>query len=96
MGLLGFWYQFGAIPVLTILVYTIRGLSRKHSFLVRANALFILVSALTLSYFLIFQYSLWLCLFFYLNANDRQYEEAVKLENKRIRKRLLKRYRSLA
>lgn len=96
MGLLGFWYQFGVIPVLTILVYTIRGFSRKHSFLVRANALFILVSALTLSYFLIFQYSLWLCLFFYLNANDRQYEEAIELENRKIKKRLLKRYRSLA
>lgn len=96
MGLLGFWYQFGIIPVATILVYAIRGLSAKHSFVVRANALYILACVLTLSYFLLFQYSLWLCLFLYLNANDKQYEMAVKEEKVLTRKRLMRRYRSIS
>ena len=95
LGLLGFWHQFGIIPVLTILVYVFRGLSKNHSYVVRANALNILMGALTISYFLTPRYSLWLCLYFYLFYSDAEYYEARKREEKRKVKQLIRRYRSL-
>ena len=95
LGLLGFWHQFGIIPPLTVLVYVIRGLSRNHSYVVRANALYILMGALTISYFLTPRYSLWLCLYFYLFYSDTGYYAAKKEEKKRQVKQLLRRYRSL-
>lgn len=95
LGLLGFWHQFGVIPVLTILVYVIRGLSKNHSYVVRANALNILMGALTISYFLTPRYSLWLCLYFYLFYSDAEYYEAKKRDEKRKVKQLIRRYRSL-
>ena len=96
MGLLGFWFLFGIIPVGAILYYVFKGLSRKHSFLVRANAWFILVGSLTISFFLRFNYSLWLCIFLYLSANDPVYEWNVAVEKKKAEKKALRRYRSLA
>ena len=96
MGLLGFWFLFGIIPVGAILCYVIRGLSRKHSFLVRANAWFILVGCLTISFFLRFNYSLWLCIFLYLSANDTEYKMSVALNRKKIEKKALRRFRSFA
>lgn len=95
MGLLGFWFLFGIIPVATILYYVIQGLSARHSFLVRANAWFILVGCLTISFFLRFNYSLWLCLFLYLNANDVEYERNMAQEKKKKEIKALRRYRSL-
>ena len=95
MGMLGFWYQFGLIPVMVILAYVFKGLSSKHSFVVRANALFILMGILTISYFLYFQYSIWLCIYLYLESTDKQYEVAVaKAKEKQARKAFV-RYRSL-
>lgn len=95
LGLVGMWYQFGIIPSLTVLVYVFKGLSRKHSYVVRANALNIMMGAMTISYFLTPRYSLWLCLYFYLYYSDAQYVEAKKLEEKRKVKQLIRRYRSL-
>ena len=96
LGLLGFWHQFGIIPALTILVYVIRGLSKNHSYVVRANALNILMGALTISYFLTPRYSLWLCLYFYLFYSDAEYYQAKKRDERRKVKQLIRRYRSLA
>lgn len=95
MGMLGFWYQFGLIPVIVILTYVFKGLSSKHSFVVRANALFILLGILSISYFLRFQYSIWLCLYLYLESNDKQYEIAVAEAKEKQARQAMKRYRSL-
>lgn len=95
MGMLGFWYQFGLFPVLVILAYVFKGLSSKHSFVVRANALFILMGVLTISYFLHFQYSIWLCIYLYLESNDKQYEVAVAEAKVKQARKAIKRYRSL-
>lgn len=95
LGLIGMWHQFGIIPVLTILVYVFRGLSKYHSFIVRANAMNILVCSLTISYFFNVRYSLWLWLFFYLFYTDTEYVTAKKkLEEKRM-KQATQKYRSL-
>ena len=95
VGLLGFWYQFGLLPVIVILYYVFKGLSSKHSFVVRANALFILVGIVSISYFLRFQYSIWLCIYLYLESNDREYEVAVAERKAEQARRVIKRYRSL-
>ena len=96
LGLVGMWHQFGVIPSLTVLVYVFRGLSRNHSYVVRANALNILLGAMTISYFLTPRYSLWLCLYFYLFYSDTEYYEAKKQIEKRKMNQLIRRYRSLA
>ena len=93
LGLIGFWHQFGLIPVLTILVVCFRALSSMHEFLVRANALNILLCALTIAYFREFSYSLWLCLFWFLFETDteymisrrKRYEEQVRAAMRRFR-----------
>ena len=95
LGLIGMWHQFGIIPVITILVYVFRGLSKYHSFVVRANAMNILMGALTISYFFNVRYTLWLCLFFYLFYTDADYVEAKKKQHEKEMKQLVQRYRSI-
>lgn len=95
LGLIGFWHQFGIIPVITILVFCFRGLSRMHSLIVRANAANILVGTLSIAYFFNIQYSLWLCLFFYLFYTDDEYLQAKKDKEEKDVKRAVRRYRSL-
>ena len=95
LGLIGFWHQFGIIPTLTVFVYVIRGLSRNHSYVVRANALNILVSAMTIAYFLNVRYSLWLCLYFYLFYSDAEFYAAKKQKEHLRVKRHIRRYRSI-
>ena len=95
LGLLGFWHQFGVIPAFVVLLFCIRGLSGLRSLVVRANAANILVGTLSISYFFDIQYSLWLCLFFYLFYSDEEYIEAKKVKEERDVKRSIRRYRSL-
>ena len=76
LGLVGFWHQFGILAVGVILMLVVRGLSGMRSYLVRANALYILTGTLTISYFLQFGFSLWLCFFMYLFATDKEYKKA--------------------
>ena len=66
VGFVGFWHQFGVIPVLTVLVMTIKGLASRESFLVRASALYILTGSLTLSCFSFGETLLWLSIYLYL------------------------------
>jgi len=72
VGFVGMWHQYGIIPVLTVIVMTVKGLSRKKSFLVRMCAFYILIGALTLSYFALSETLLWLSVYLYLfYASDR-------------------------
>ncbi len=95
LGLIGFWNQFGIIPVIVIFYLIISGLNKKHSYVVRANALFVLCSVMTIAYFRNFVYSLWLCYFMYLSATDAEYEKAMKESEMKTVRRLFRRYRSL-
>ena len=86
LGLVGMWNQFGIIPSLTVLVYVFRGLSKYHSFVIRANAMNILLGAMTISYFFEIRYSLWICLYFYLFYSDAEYVLAKKqAKEKKVR-----------
>ena len=96
LGMIGFWNQFGIIPIIAIFYLIISGLNRKHSFVVRANALFVLCSVMTIAYFRNFVYSLWLCYFMYVFATDVEYEVAKKDSEERTLRRIIRRYRSLA
>lgn len=95
LGLIGFWHQFGLIPVVTILVVCIKGLSSMRSFEVRANALNILMCAFTISYFRDFTYSLWLCLFWYMYSIDPAYDVRKRIHDAEIARRAMRRFRSL-
>ena len=95
LGLIGFWHQFGILTVAVILTLCIRGLSRMRCFIVRANALYILVGTMTISYFLQFGFSLWLCLFMYWFATDAEYKTAKKKAEEEKVRRSIKHYRSL-
>ena len=95
LGLIGFWNQFGILAVGVIVTLVIRGLSRMRSYLVRGNALYILAGAMTISYFLQFSFSLWLCFFMYLFATDQEYKEAKAKRDAEIVRRAIRHYRSL-
>jgi len=96
MGLIGMWNQFGIIPVLTILVVAVRGFGRSHSFIVRAIALFILSSSLTLGYYMLLQCIVVLCLYLYCYSTDDAYFSAMELRRKERIQKAMKRFRSLA
>ena len=53
------------------------------------------MGVLTISYFLHFQYSIWLCIYLYLESNDKQYEVAVAEAKVKQARKAIKRYRSL-
>jgi hypothetical protein len=79
VGLLGFWHQYGVIPTLTVLILTIKGLFAKQSFLVRAAALYVIVGAITLSYFALSETLLWLSVYMYLyySADLPRFQERI-------------------
>lgn len=66
VGFIGFWHQFGVIPLGTVIVMTVKGLSSRKSFLVRASALYTLTGSLTLSCFSFSETLLWLSIYLYL------------------------------
>lgn len=95
LGLIGFWHQFGILAAGVILTQVLKGLSGKRSYLVRANALYILVGSMTISYFLQFGFSLWLCFFMYLFATDKEYKRAKAEADAEQVRRAIRRYRFL-
>ncbi len=95
LGLVGFWNQFGILAVGVILTLVIRGMCGMRSYLVRGNALYILAGSMTISYFLQFGFSLWLCFFMYLFATDQDYKKAKAGSDAEKVRRAIRRYRSL-
>ncbi len=96
LGLIGFWHQFGLIPVIVIVTLCVKSISSLHEFIVRANGLNILLCALTISYFHDFGLSLWLCLFMFLYETDDQYVIAKRRRDEVRIQKIMKRYRSLS
>ena len=74
----------------------IKGLSHKRSFIVQAFALTMLLGMLTISYFVEYEYLLWLCFYFYLLGTDEIYSQSMAIEESRIVRRALRRYRSIS
>ena len=96
LGLIGFWHQFGLIPVIVIVTLCVKSISSLHEFTVRANGLHILLCSLTISYFHDFGLSLWLCLFMFLYETDTEYVIAKRHQDEIRIQKIMKRYRSLS
>ena len=96
IGLIGLWHVYGLLPVVAILASVIRGLNRNHSLEVRGNALLILTCSLTIGYFASVETLTWLCFYLYLLYSDQEYAKAVERRRNEIKKKLMRRYRSLA
>lgn len=96
LGLIGLWHQYGLIPVVTVLVYEFKGMSRHHSFLVRGNAVFMLTCTLTIAYFVDCEFVLWLSLYWYLLSTDKTFEESMIRERQITERKIIRRYRSIA
>ena len=104
--LCGYFYLFqavakrtanrAALPVIAILASVIRGLSRNHSLEVRGNALLILTCSLTIGYFASVETLTWLSFYLYLLYSDQEYAKAVEWRRNEIKKKLMRRYRSLS
>ena len=67
-----------------------------RSYVVRANAIYILVGSMTISYFLQFGFSLWLCMYMFLYATDQEYKRAKAISEEKAVRKAIRRYRSLA
>lgn len=71
VGFIGLWHQYGLLPLLTILFYMFKSLfSKKKMFLVKASALYMLIGALTISYYATGDALLWLSFFFYIYYSE--------------------------
>jgi hypothetical protein len=79
VGFIGLWHQFGVIPLVTVLVMTIKGLSSRHTFLVRLSAIYTLTGALTLSYIAFGETLLWFSCYLYLYyaSNSPKFQEPI-------------------
>ena len=84
VGLLGFWHQYGIIPTITVIVMTIKGLVSKKSFLIKASAIYIIVGAMTLSYFALSESLLWLSVYLYLyySADLERFQEKIVIRQR--------------
>ena len=91
VGFIGFWNQFGIITTGAILYYLIRGLRREHSFIVKASAIIILCSSLTVAYFTTVEKLCWLSFYFMLYYQDLMSKPELMYSRKKQN-----RYRSLA
>lgn len=70
VGFVGLWHMYGILPVIVILVMTVKGLFRRKSFAVNAAAIYILTGALTLSFFAFGETLLWLSIYLYMYYVD--------------------------
>lgn len=71
VGFIGLWHQYGILPLLTILFYMFKALfSPKKEFLVKASALYMLIGAVTISYYATGDALLWLSFFFYIYYSE--------------------------
>lgn len=95
LGLIGLWNQFGLLFPLSVLYYEIKGVSKAHSFYVRANALLMLSCTMTMSYYFTYPSILWLCFFYYMTATDDVYYQRKEIEEREKVRRSIRRYRSL-
>ena len=96
IGLIGLWHVYGLLPVIAILASVVSGLSRNHSLEVRGNALLILTCSPTIGYFASVETLTWLSFYLYLLYSDGEYAKAMKWRRNEIKKKLMRRYRSLA
>lgn len=79
LGFVGFWNQFGIIPVAVFIIYCVKTLiKKKMPVYVKALALHILLNSLTIAYFLTGVRALWFILFYYLYVyynNRKRYDK---------------------
>ena len=67
LGMIGYWNQYGIIPVITFLAYIWRSFRAKWCpFYVKATGFHLLACALTISYFGTPANILWFVVFYYL------------------------------
>lgn len=95
VGLVGLWHMYGVIPVAVVIVMSIKGLSRRKSFAVRAAAIYILTGTLTLSFFAFGETLLWLSIFLYMYYVDGHPAYVDKRGTKRKIRWTVWRYRSI-
>lgn len=69
VGFIGMWNQFGIIPIIVFLCYIIGAFTTKKPFIVKANALAILLCAPTKAYFVTPSMIMWPVFFFYMYYN---------------------------
>ncbi len=76
VGFLGYWNQFGIIPIFAFfysIIYTLR--SKKHTFFVKAVGFHILACSLTISYFGFIENILWYSIFYYFVVYQKYYHD---------------------
>lgn len=71
VGLVGTWHQYGVIPVSVVLVACFKGLAAQKSFISKSIAIYILLGAVTLSYFGLAETLTLLAFFLYMYNTDR-------------------------
>lgn len=80
LGFIGYWNQFGIIPIIVFLLYIIKAFqSKKCPFYVKAIGFHILICSFTLSYFGSLPSILWFAIFYYLYVYFESVNHSMKL-----------------
>lgn len=69
VGFIGMWNQFGIIPIIIFFCYIFKSFKSKKTFVIKANALAILLCAPTKAYFVTPSMIMWPVFFFYMYYN---------------------------
>jgi hypothetical protein len=70
VGFVGMWHMYGIIPLLVVLVMTIKGFSSRKSYAVKGAAIYLLTGALTLSFIAFGETLLWFSIYLYMYYVD--------------------------
>lgn len=77
LGLVGFWHEFGIIPIATIIITIFIPLVRwnNYSWCIKMYALFLIAISLTLAYYGSFMMKLFYTFYYYLLFNDKKLQQ---------------------
>ena len=85
MGMIGFWNQFGIIPVFVFVFYSLKAIFHKHMPLyVKAIGLHFLIGAFTMCYFAFDVQALLFILFYYLYS----YYDSLSFNNVLVQRKI--------
>ena len=72
VGFVGLWNHYGILPIIAVLIVTLKALKKGMPLYLKFNALFILIGGATITCFNTPDKNLWLCVFIYLLFDSQQ------------------------
>lgn len=84
VGFVGYWYNFGIIPIIAMFTMFIKAFAPKRSYFIKLIVVHILICGLTTSYFFLQGHLLLFMIFYYLYFYDKSTFEQLLMQQKAL------------